>query len=142
MSEQRVATFWAGNLLLAVAVDRVQEVLRSQRIMPVPLAPRYIRGLFNLRGQVVTAVDVRCRLGQPEREPDEGIVNFIILTEGGLMSLVVDREDDVVDLDGCPFEVPQTVDPGIRSLVTGVHKLNGALLLLIDVDRLLSPVAG
>jgi purine-binding chemotaxis protein CheW len=142
MSDLRVATFWAEDLLLAVDVDRVQEVLRSQMPTPVPLAHPCVRGLLNLRGQIVTAIDARCRLGLPEREPGKDAVNFIILTQDDPMSLVVDREGDVLDLDGDPFDVPETVDPAIRSLVTGVYELDGSLLLLVDMDQILSTAVG
>jgi purine-binding chemotaxis protein CheW len=142
MTDLRVATFWAGDLLLAVDVNRVQEVVHSRRITPVPLAHPCVTGLLNLRGQIVTAIDARRRLGLAEREPNESTASFIIQSHGVPMSLVVDREGDVVDLDGDLLEVPQTVDSAIRSLVTGVHKLDGTLVLLVDVDHMLLADAG
>jgi purine-binding chemotaxis protein CheW len=138
MNELTVATFWADDLYLAVEVERVQEVLRSQRLTPVPLADPCVRGLLNLRGQIVTAVDARCRLGLPQRGPGEAEVNFIIAGGSDPMSLVVDREGEIVDVGDVQFETPQTVEAAIRSLVTGVYKLDGTLLLLVDVDQMLS----
>ncbi len=141
MTDQRVATFWVDDLLLAVDILRVQEVLHEQNITYVPLAHPAVRGLLNLRGQIATVVDARCRLGLSERAPEDNGVHFTITSRGDLMSLIVDREGDVIDLDGESLEVPQTVDPQIRSLVTGVHRREGSLLLMIDVDQLLSDLA-
>jgi purine-binding chemotaxis protein CheW len=140
MTDLRVATFWVDDLLLAVEIERVQEVLHAQRLTPVPLAHPCVHGLLNLRGQIVTAVDARCRLGLREREGGGG-VHFIICSQGDPMSLVVDREGEVLDLDTDPFEIPQTVDAAIRSLVTNVYKLDGTLLLVVDVDQILSTAA-
>jgi purine-binding chemotaxis protein CheW len=141
MTGLRVATFWAEDLFLAVEVERVQEVMRSQRLTPVPLAHPCVRGLLNLRGQIVTAIDARCRLGLPARQPGDPEVNVIIPSRGDPMSLVADREGDVVDLGSDPFEMPQTVDSVIRGLVTQVYRLDGTLLLLVDVDQMLSTAA-
>jgi len=142
MTDLRVATFRAGDLLLAVDINRVQEVVHSPSITPVPLADPCVTGLFNLRGQIVTAIDARRRLGLPERSPGERIANFIIPSHGTPMSLVVDCEGDVIDVEGDPLEVPQTVDRAIRSIVTGVHELDGSLVLLIDADHMLVAGAG
>jgi purine-binding chemotaxis protein CheW len=142
MTNLRVATFWAEDLQMAVKVERVQEVLRSQKITPVPRAHPCVQGLLNLRGQIVTAIDARRRLGLPERDPSETVTHLIIPSGGDPMSLVVDREGDIVDLESDPFDVPETVDSGVRSLVTSVFKVDGALLLLVDVDEMLSTVDG
>jgi purine-binding chemotaxis protein CheW len=141
MTGLRVASFWADDLLLAVEIERVQEVLRTQRVTSVPLAHPCVRGLLNLRGQIVTAIDARCRLRLPEREPGAAAVHFIIPSRGDPMSLIVDREGEIIDLDGNPFETPQTVDSVIRSVLTGVYKVDGALLLLVDADQMLSTAA-
>jgi purine-binding chemotaxis protein CheW len=142
MNQRRVATFWVGDLLWAIDVQLVQEVLRSQTLTPVPLAHPCVHGLFNLRGEIVTAIDVRRRLGLPPGERPETNVNFVLASDGDPMSLVVDREGDVVALHGDAFDVPQTIDAGIRSLISGVYERDRTLLLVIDVDRVLSPVAG
>jgi len=132
----RLAPFWAGGLLLGVEVTMVQEVLVAQPVTPVPLAPAGVLGLLNLRGQLVTAVDARHRLGLPKRETDDGIVNFIIRTEDEVVSLVVDRAGDVVEVDeGAYEEVPELVDDSIRALVTGAYKLDHGLLLVLDAAR-------
>ena len=142
MTDLRVSTFWVDDLLLAVDVNRIQEVLHSQRITPVPLADPAVMGLLNLRGQIVTAIDARCRLGLPERDTNDNASHLIIESGGAPMSLVVDREGDVVNLRDDALEVPQTVDPAVRSLVTGVHKLDGALVLVVDIDHMLLADAG
>jgi purine-binding chemotaxis protein CheW len=141
MTDTRVATFWVEDLHLAVDILRVQEVLHEQHVAFVPLAHPAVRGLLNLRGQIATTVDARRRLGLAERAENADAVHMITTSRGELMSLVVDREGDVIDLDTEAMEVPQTVDLQIRSLVTGVHKLTGSLLLMIDVDRMLTTAA-
>jgi len=139
----RLATFWAGGLLLGVDVTMVQEVLSAQAITPVPLAPVGVLGLLNLRGQLVTAVDARQRLGLPERPPDSGVVNFIIRTDDEAVSLVADRAGEVIEVDqGAYEEVPELVDESIRTLVTGAYKLDRALLLVLDAERTVSVTDG
>jgi len=142
MTDSRVATFWVDDLHLGVDILRIQEVLHDQRVAFVPLAHPAVRGLLNLRGQIATAVDARRRLGLAEQDPDVHGVHVIATSRGELMSLVVDREGDVIDLDGQASEVPQTVDAQIRSQVTGVHRVAGSLLLMVDLDRMLSTAAG
>jgi purine-binding chemotaxis protein CheW len=142
MTDQRVASFWVEDLLLAIDILRVQEVLHEQSITPVPLAHPATSGLLNLRGQIATVVEARYRLGLPERAPDQHGVHFIVTSHGDAMSLAVDREGDVIDLPSQRLEVPQTVSEEIRSLVTGVHRVEGSLLLMVDVDQMLSVAAG
>lgn len=132
----RVATFWAAGLLLGVDVDLVQEVLAAQPVTPVPLAPEGVLGLLNLRGQLVTAIDARHRLGLPARTADDEWVSFIIRADDEPVSLVVDRAGDVVDVDEDRHEdVPEVVATAIRDLAIGAYKLDDGLLLVVDGRR-------
>jgi purine-binding chemotaxis protein CheW len=132
----QLATFWLDGDLFGVEVEHVQEVLRSQSITRVPLAPPAVAGLINLRGQVVTAIELRERLGrQPRPEGQEAVV-IVVRLHGEAVSLLVDSIADVVDVDVRDFEAPpDTLDGAGRDLIRGAYKLSGQLLLALDVNR-------
>lgn len=126
-------TFHLGDLFFGVEVEMVQEVIRYQDMTPVPLASRVIRGLINLRGQIVTAIDMRRRFEMPDLPDGELPMNVVVRTEEGALSLLVDEIGDVLELDEDYFEAPPATLTGIaRELVRGVYKLDGHLLLLLD----------
>ena len=100
------STFSVGDRYVGIPVDRVQEVLMAQPLTPVPLAHEHISGLLNLRGQIVTAIDLRARLGLPARTADAPSANVIVTSDGGPLSLLVDRLGDVVPVDDATFEFP------------------------------------
>lgn len=135
MSHQ-LATFELAGHLFGVDVDRVQEVIRNQTTTRVPLAPAAIGGLINLRGQVVTAIDLRQRLGLPSGGPDHLPMNVVVRTSDGPVSLFVDVIGEVIDTDDELFESPpETLTGPGRELILGVHKLKARLVLALDVDR-------
>src|SRR3569833_339843 len=131
-----LATIWLDGDLYGVEVEHVQEVLRSQSITRVPLAPPAVAGLITLRGQVVTAIELRERLGRPARpEGDEPVV-IVVRLHGEAGSLLVDSIADVVDGNVRDFEAPpDTLDGAGRDLIRGAYKLSGQLLLALDVNR-------
>jgi purine-binding chemotaxis protein CheW len=134
MSTTQLSTFGVDGCLFGVEVAMVQEVVRYQPMTRVPLAPAAIVGLINLRGQVITAVDLRRRFGFPDREPDELPMDVIVRTKDGLVSLLVDRIGDVVEVGAEAFEEPPETLLGIgRELIRGAYKLDHSLLLLLDV---------
>lgn len=137
MNETRqYCTFHLDGLFFGVEVSQVQEVLRYQDMTRVPLAPPMVRGLINLRGQIVTAFDLRQRLGMPPRPADEMPMNVVIRSEESLVSLLVDEIGDVVDVDEETFEqTPENVRGPARELTTGVYKLEGRLLLILDLHK-------
>ena len=138
MSGQLYATFTVDDRYLGVPVDRVQEVLRAQAITPVPLAHAYIEGLLNMRGQIVTAVNLRARLGLPARRVGEPTANVIVRTPDGPLSLLVDALGDVVTVTEDLFEPPpDTLQTDTGHLIKGAYKLDDALLLDLDLDRTL-----
>jgi len=140
--EKQFCTFRVGDLVFGIDVMRVQEVIRYQEMTPVPLAQPEIAGLINLRGQIVTAIDMRRRLRLSDRQPDELPMNVVLTSEHGPLSLLVDEIGDVLDLEDASFEpTPETLDPWIESLMCGVYKLEGQLLLAIDADRAVDVVA-
>jgi purine-binding chemotaxis protein CheW len=136
MSTQQFCTFMVDGLYLGVEVHQVQEVLRFQEMTRVPLAPAVIAGLINLRGQIVTAIDLRTRLGLPERSEDALPMNVVVRTDESVMSLLVDEIGDVIDVGADVFEpTPRTLSGVARELVRGVYKLNGRLMLVLDIDK-------
>ena len=132
----QLATFWLDGDLFGVEVEHVQEVLRSQGITRVPLAPPAVAGLINLRGQVVTAIELRERLGRKPRPEGEEAVVIVVRLHGEAVSLLVDSIADVVDVNVRDFEAPpDTLDGSARELIRGAYKLDGQLLLALDVNR-------
>jgi purine-binding chemotaxis protein CheW len=135
-ADQQFATFFVDNLLFGVEVLRVQEVLRYQEMTPVPRAADVIEGLINLRGQIVTAIDVRRRLGLTPRGSDRTPMNMVVRSDDGAVSLLVDEIGDVLDVDESAFEpVPENISSSIRDLTTGVYKLKDRLLLILDTSK-------
>ncbi len=135
---KQYTTFLLGGLYLGVEVLKVQELIRHQEMTRVPLAPAVVRGLINLRGQIVTAVDVRRRLGMPDLDTDTPPMNVVVITSDGAASLLVDEICDVVEVQDDQFEPPpDTLREGVADFVTGVYKLPDRLLLVLDVDRAL-----
>lgn len=136
-------TFRLDDLLFGIEVDQVQEVIRSLELTSVPLANDVVRGLINLRGQIVTALDLRLRLQLPPRPDDRQPMNIVVRVGGGVLSLLVDEIGDVVDVDEDTFErSPETLEGVARELITGAYKLDGQLLLVLDTERaVMLPVA-
>jgi purine-binding chemotaxis protein CheW len=133
---QQFCTFFLGPLFLGVEVERVQEVIRFQKMTAVPLAPKEVSGLINLRGQIVAALDLRRRLGLSEREAGRQPMNVVIRSEDGAVSLLVDEIGDVLEVTEESFErPPDTLVGEARQLVRGVHKLKNQLLLILDTER-------
>jgi purine-binding chemotaxis protein CheW len=136
----QLATFRLDGDLYGVEVEHVQEVLRSQGLTRVPLAPRAVAGLINLRGQVVTAIELRERLGRPPRPEGTDAVVIVVRLHGEAVSLLVDSIADVVDVDAADFEAPpDTLEGPGRELIRGAYKLQGQLLLALDVHKAVSP---
>ena len=144
MNERLYATFYVDGAHYGVDALDVQEVLRDQPMTRVPLAGDDVRGLINLRGQVVTAIDLRQRLGLPPLHPehlhldylhlDYRAMNLVVRTEEGPVSLLVDRIGDVLRVDVDELEAtPETVDSAQRALILGVLKLDTGLLHVLDV---------
>src|ERR1700689_5176090 len=118
------STFFVADLFFGVDVLRVQEVLRFQHMTCVPQAPGVIEGLINLRGQIVTAIDMRRRLHLPPRAGDQTPMNIVVRTDDGAVSLLVDEIGDVLDVDPAAYErPPQNLNPPAPELTPGASKL-------------------
>jgi purine-binding chemotaxis protein CheW len=132
----RLVTFTLDDRSYGVDVDSVQEVLRGLPRTRIPLAPRALAGLINLRGQVLTAIDLREQLELPPRDPALEPMLVVIRVAGEPVALLVDTIGAVVDVEADQFEVPpETLTGPSRALVKGAYKLTDRLLLALDVDR-------
>lgn len=128
-------TFWVEGLYFGIEVSRVQEVIREQITTVVPLAPNVVNGLMNLRGQIVTALDLRHRFGLPVVKEGQSQMNVVIRTPEGPVSLMVDKIGDVATVDPDDFEqAPETLDESIKALIHGAFKLDDQLLLIINAE--------
>ena len=134
--KQQFCTFFIEKQYFAVPVQNVQEVIRYLEMTSVPLVPAVIRGLINLRGQIVVAFDLRRRLGFPDRPENQKPMNVVVRADGETMSLLVDEIGDVIEVeDDCAEPPPETLRAGMRELLQGVYKLNDRLLLVLDTER-------
>ena len=135
-SNNQFCTFYVDGLFFGVDVLRVQEVIRFQEMTRVPLASAMVSGLINLRGQIVTAIDLRRRLALTDRADDQLPMNVVVRTDDGAVSLLVDEIGDVLELEESTYErPPETLTGTARLIVRGVYKLKGQLLLIIDTDQ-------
>ena len=133
---QQFCTFYVDRQFFGVPVQQVQEVIRYQEMTRVPLVPHVIRGLINLRGQIVVAIDLRRRLNAPERPEEQLPMNVVVRTPDGALSLLVDEIGDVLEVQEETFERPPETLQGIaRELDLGVHKLSNGLLLILDTEK-------
>ncbi len=134
--ERQFCTFWVDGQYFGLDVLEVQEIIRYQEMTRVPLAPPVVRGLINLRGQIVTALDLRRRLELRDRPADQQPVNVVVQTDDGAVSLLVDEIGDVLQVPQETFErPPDTLQGSARELIRGVCKLEDRLLLILDVER-------
>lgn len=133
---QLLTTFHIGQDFFGIEVMKVQEVTGTPVVIPVPLAPRFVRGLINLRGQLATALGLRELFGV-DKTVSKNQMSVVCRMEGNLVSLMVDSIGDVVEARGENFEAPpETMPSGVRQFVKGIYKMNGTLLSLLDLDKL------
>ena len=136
--EKQFCTFSLNNHFFGIDVLEVQEVFRYQEMTTVHLAPPVVRGLINLRGQIIAAIDLRKRLGLPERPDDEEPMNVVVRTDDEVVSLLVDEIGDVLEVPAEKFEPPLgTISASMRDLITGVYKLDSQLLLILDTAKVM-----
>lgn len=135
-------TFRVDELLFGIKVQEVQEVIRTQPTTRVPLANPIVDGLMNLRGQIVTALDLRLRLRLPASQEDDRSMNVVVRSSEGPISLLVDKIGDVIQVDRDTFEPPpETLQGDQKELIRGAYKLDEGLLLILDTERVLRVAA-
>ena len=141
--DRQFCSFIVNDLLLGADVRKIQEVVRGLEITSVPSAPWAVRGLVNLRGQVIEAIDIRRCLGIPDSVPAQAPFHLIFRTPDGPVSVLVDDMGSVIEIGGdSPSVAPQTLKGRMREIVFVVYRLSNRLLLVLDMDRLLSEIAG
>jgi purine-binding chemotaxis protein CheW len=143
MTEAQLCTFKVDSMMFGVDVQCVQEVQRHMKITEVPLAPEAVAGLINLRGKIVTAIEIRSQLNLPPRDEREPAMNVVLKTTGSVVSLLVDSIGDVVELDETRLEPPpETMDNKTRRFVKALCKLDDGLLLVLDTDAVTLHLGG
>lgn len=136
MDSEQLTTFYIGRDLFGIEVMQVQEVSINPQIVRVPLAPDFVLGLINLRGQIATALGLRELFGGKPNETGEKM-SVVCKIDGNLVSLVVDSIGDVIEVKREQFEsAPDTLPGTIRRYIKGIYKLNGVLLSVLDTDML------
>ncbi|MBU6234557.1 MAG: chemotaxis protein CheW [Alphaproteobacteria bacterium] len=131
-------TIVVNGQMFGIPVLQVQDVLRQQSVTRVPLAPPEVAGALNLRGRIVTAINVRCRLGLPDMDEGTKTMSVVVEHEHELYSLIIDKVGDVLSMKNEDFEsVPPTLDPAWRDIANGIFRLENQLMVVVDVARLL-----
>lgn len=137
--ELMYVTMRIGDQLLGVDVRHVRDVLRQQHVSKIPLAPKEVVGSLNLRGRIVTVIDMRCRLGLPERSDDGKSMFVVVEVKNELYSLKVDMVGEVLTVPATAVEKPPAhLSPGWRDVATGIHKLQDELLVIVNVQTVLT----
>jgi purine-binding chemotaxis protein CheW len=138
-ADERVyVTLMVAGQLFGVPIHSVQDVLGPQRINRIPLAPSEVAGSLNLRGRIVTAIDLRKRMGMPERSQDQSCMSVVVDHNGELYSLIMDSAGEVMSLPASEFESnPATLDPLWQDVTSGIFQLDGRLLVILEIERLL-----
>ena len=136
---KQFSTFYLDPYLFGVEVSQVQEVIRYQEMTRVPLVSDVIAGLINLRGQIVTALDLRRRLHMPQRAAEKLPCNVVVRSGDEAVSFLVDEIGDVLTVADEAFEAPpETLQGEARELIRGTYKLSDRLLLILDTEKTLS----
>ncbi|MGB9236902.1 MAG: chemotaxis protein CheW [Terriglobales bacterium] len=140
---QQLCTFVLQGEFFGIPVQQVQEVVRYQQMTRVPLANEIVSGLINLRGQIVTAIDLRRCLGMEERAAGQLPMNVVVRTGDGPVSLLVDDIGEVIEISENDYEAtPQNMPVQQKEMVEGVYKLDGRLLLVLNTERALHAALG
>ncbi len=131
-------TAMIGDQLFGLPIGRVHDVFMPERLTRVPLASAEVAGLLNLRGRIVTAIDMRSRLGLPESDSSELPMAVGVDLRGESYGLLIDSIGEVLKLhDGDCEANPANLDPRLAKVAAGIHRLDGQLLVILDVDRVL-----
>lgn len=132
-------TIFIAGQMFGIPILQVQDVLGQQKVTKIPLAPVQVLGALNLRGRIVTAIDVRTCLGLEEATDDSKKMSVVVENDHELYSLIIDRVGDVLSLYEEDYEsTPATLDPAWRSVSLGIYRLSGKLLIILDVPKLLN----
>jgi purine-binding chemotaxis protein CheW len=127
-----------GGQLFGLPISRVQDVFMPERLTRVPLAPDHVAGVLNLRGRIVTAIDMRARLGLSKNEDGKPPMAIGVDLRGESYGLLIDKIGEVLKLPDTGRELnPVNLDPRMEKVAGGIHRLDGQLMVVLDVDRIL-----
>lgn len=142
-NNRQYATFYVAGHFLGVEVGSVQEVFSAQEVTPVPLSSPVVAGLINLRGEIVTAVNLRARLGFPVSPEGVQAMSVVVRTPDGPINLLVDQIGDVIEVASTLFEPPpETLNSRLGAVVEGIYKLKGGLFLALDMNEVVKIADG
>jgi purine-binding chemotaxis protein CheW len=131
-------TTMIGGQLFGMPISRVQDVFMPERLTRVPLSSGDVAGVLNLRGRIVTAIDMRARLGLPKNDDGKPPMAVGVDLRGESYGLLIDSIGEVLKLADDSREVnPVNLDPRLTRMASGVHRLEGQLMVVLDVDRIL-----
>jgi purine-binding chemotaxis protein CheW len=137
MSIHQFCTFYIDQHLFGIEAVVVQEVILNQQLTPVPLAPNDVLGVINLRGQIITAIDLRKRLGFESANGAATSVSVVALVQEELVSFMVERIGEIVEIDLNDLEaIPDTLQGAARELLNGAYKMPGQILLILDPQKM------
>ncbi len=140
-SSKDFLTITIADQTFGIPVLQVQDVLREQAVTRIPLAAPEVAGSLNLRGRIVTAIDVRRRLGLPDRNDDISSMSVVVEHKNELFSLIIDHVGDVLSLEDADFEKnPGTLEQAWRDISSGIYQLESNLLVVMDVSALLENI--
>jgi purine-binding chemotaxis protein CheW len=137
-----LSTFHVGDFYCGIHTKEVIELTKDLEVTPVPLAPPSILGLLNLRGQIVTAIDMRVRLSCERKEISSDSIGIFYKHSGSFFSFIVDRVNEIIELEEKDFEPPPSNLTGpALNFVAGVYKMPGRLLLVLDPQKLITGIS-
>jgi purine-binding chemotaxis protein CheW len=138
-NNKQFATFYISDRLYGIDVMQVQEVTQTLSLTPIRMAPNFVRGLINLRGQIATAIGMRELFGLSGEAAAKAAASVVCKVNGGLISLLVDRIGDVIEVSEDSYEnTPDLVEDDIKKIMSGVYKTDGEILSVIDIQSLSS----
>lgn len=139
-SEEQFLTFRLHGQDYGIGILKIQEIKGWDKVTPIPNSPAYVKGVLNLRGVIVPVIDLRLRFGMPEAERDVFTVIIVANVNGRLAGIVVDAVSDVINVGaGHLCEAPEYEGQENREFIKGLAQVDGKLLVLLDVDRLVNP---
>ncbi len=142
VSSKDFLTVMIADQMFGIPVMQIQDVLREQKLTQIPLASKEVAGSMNLRGRIVTAIDVRRRLELPDRDKNESSMSVVVEHENELFSLIIDCVGDVLSLKNNALKKnPGTLNPVWGDISTGIYQLDKNLLVIMDVAKLLENIA-
>ena len=138
--DKQITTFYLDKELYGIEVQKVQEVTGKLDVIKVPLAPLFVKGLINLRGQIATALGLKELLS--ERQSKVECMSVVCKSDNGLISIIVDEIGEVVEVNQTQYETtPDHLSDSYKKYIKGIYKMNGHILSLIDLESVLKELS-